>query len=878
MDLILLLRATPMDALSWKLAVGGRVVSAETNCEGHSNVRNVPFDLQTRCLQPSAHQPSESQLKSCTSPSGGIFPLPSSRSLFPAPLRYLWFSKQSQEGFEEETKPDLNNAFEKKKSGSGNEFGCNDGESTRQSQVVENIGVSIRNDTEKETEISNTKNVSHGNQNNSLESFAEEDHAQISRTEAKPGSEESNLPKIISNAENVEASEEPENDLDILAKSDSKHFKCDESNQESASSWVEKIMELTFYWKDPKKYGSNSDLSAAPSDQTISSTKNTELYSSHKQVDDPDKKVAITTYCEHCNHGCGGDEFLCSVMQEVPCTEVSCDMETFSRLLHRVSLPETKIYAQMSFLSDLAYAISKIKPGDLWKMYHLQFIISSLDKKGEATSKAGDSTTNDEASFKSTSYEKKDDHNGKDGPNQKLSISPTMAYEIAASAASYFHSQTKYILPFKSVRENEADGDEKLGSESQQDAFPDENNQMSIGTKMDVEDAVAAQRPAEDQRAIDCDTQQIFMKSLPQEYSSKFSGISKSEMAAFVTASSVTALVAAEEEAKQSAADDLQSVHSSPCEWFVCDDCSSHTRIFVIQGSGSLASWQANLFFEPTQFEGFEVLVHRGIYEAAKGIYEQVMPEVLAHWKTHGEAARFRFTGHSLGGSLSVLLNLMLLIRGVVPRLSLLPAITFGSPCIMCGGDYLLQKLGLPNNHIQAIMMHRDVVPRAFACNYPDHVANILKGLNGSFRSNPCLNIQKLLYAPMGQLLILQPDEKVSPPHPLLPSGSSLYILGHPMHSESECKPSRTIQVRVAQTTFLNSPHPLETLSDPGAYGSEGSIARDHDSSNYLRAINYVLWQQTKHLRRLQREKRRQVWWPLVSGESSMHSHRGGLK
>ncbi|CAB4315319.1 unnamed protein product [Prunus armeniaca] len=40
---------------------------------------------------------------------------------------------------------------------------------------------------------------------------------------------------------------------------------------------------------------------------------------------------------------------------------------------------------------------------------------------------------------------------------------------------------------------------------------------------------------------------------------------------------------------------------------------------------------------------------------------------------------------------------------------------------------------------------------------------------------------------------------------------------------------------------FLNSPHPLETISDPAAYGSEGTILHDHDSCNYLKTMNVVL-------------------------------------
>lgn len=136
------------------------------------------------------------------------------------------------------------------------------------------------------------------------------------------------------------------------------------------------------------------------------------------------------------------------------------------------------------------------------------------------------------------------------------------------------------------------------------------------------------------------------------------------------------------------------------------------------------------------------MLVHRGIYEAAKGIYNQILPEVHTHLKSHGAHARFRFTGHSLGGSLSLLINLMLLIKGEAPVSSLLPVITFGAPSIMCGGDRLLRRLGLPQSHVQAITMHRDIVPRAFSCNYPNHVMEFLKAVNGNFRNHPCLNYQ----------------------------------------------------------------------------------------------------------------------------------------
>nr|XP_023917001.1 uncharacterized protein LOC112028538 [Quercus suber] len=335
-----------------------------------------------------------------------------------------------------------------------------------------------------------------------------------------------------------------------------------------------------------------------------------------------------------------------------------------------------------------------------------------------------------------------------------------------------------------------------------------------------------------------------------------------SEMASFMaTTDSVTAVVAAKEEVKQAVADDLNSVRSSPCEWFICDEDQTGTRYFVIQGSESLASWQANLLFEPVQFEELDVVVHRGIYEAAKGIYQQMLPEICAHLKSRGDKATFRFTGHSLGGSLALLVNLMLLIRCEVPISSLLPVITFGSPSIMCGGDSLLRKLGLPRNHVQSITMHRDIVPRAFSCNYPNHVAELLKAVNGNFRNHPCLNNQKLLFAPMGEILILQPDEKFSPNHHLLPSGTGLYVLSCPLLDSNDAEK----QLQAAQMVFFNSPHPLEILRDRSAYGSEGTIQRDHDMSSYVKSVRGVIRQELNHIRKARREQRRKVWWPLVT-------------
>ncbi|XP_015572432.1 phospholipase A1 PLIP2, chloroplastic isoform X2 [Ricinus communis] len=456
---------------------------------------------------------------------------------------------------------------------------------------------------------------------------------------------------------------------------------------------------------------------------------------------------------------------------------IEFDKDSFSRLLKKVSLAEAKLYAQMSYLGNLAYCIPRIKAGNLLKYRGLHYVTSSIDKRelSMKTEKIQVSAEDQEAEAEAKKGVPEKEAEVKEQKNNGYHISASAAYQIAASAASYLHSHTKSILPFKSSK-SEAGNDSPEGSNG--------------GNKN--------------------------VNSINSEVASLMA-----------TTDSVTAVVAAKEEVKQAVADDLSSTHSSPCEWFICDD-DQGTRYFVIQGSESLASWQANLLFEPVQFEGLDVLVHRGIYEAAKGMYEQMLPEVRTHLKSCGRRATFRFTGHSL---------------------------------VMCGGDSLLRKLGLPRSHVQAIAMHRDIVPRAFSCNYPNHVAELLKAVNGSFRNHPCLNNQKLLYAPMGDFIILQPDEKFSPHHHLLPSGSGLYFLSCPLSDANDAEKL----LRAAQSVFLNSPHPLEILSDRSAYGSEGTIQRDHDMNSYLKSVRSVIRQELNRIRKSKRENRRKFWWSILA-------------
>ena len=128
--------------------------------------------------------------------------------------------------------------------------------------------------------------------------------------------------------------------------------------------------------------------------------------------------------------------------------------------------------------------------------------------------------------------------------------------------------------------------------------------------------------------------------------------------------------------------------------------------------------------------------------------YTQFMPEIMDPLKRHGDNARLQFTGHCIGGSLPLLVHLMLLTRKVVSPSTLRPAMTFGPPFVFCGGLKILEELGLDESHIHCVIMHKDIVLRAFSCNYPNHVAAILNLFNSSFRSHPCLikNVRIIIY------------------------------------------------------------------------------------------------------------------------------------
>lgn len=346
-----------------------------------------------------------------------------------------------------------------------------------------------------------------------------------------------------------------------------------------------------------------------------------------------------------------------------------------------------------------------------------------------------------------------------------------------------------------------------------------------------------------------------------------------------------------ESKAKSSTPEPSSCNPTPPAAWFVADNVNTHCRHIVIQGSTSLEHWQINLQFEPVIFEHrhLGVRIHRGVYEAALKLYDDLLPLVQEHLDT-SPFATICFSGHSLGGSLATVLMLLFVIRGVLPATAVAPVYTFGAAAVFCQGGNnnsvaerckncdlacdsvghmhdsqprgLLQSLGLIEDHVVNVVMHNDIVPRAFVCDYT-LVADIIQRWWPSFKEHSGLERRhqhKVLYNFVGRIAILQPDPSLpfvvgDGRHAMLPEAAALYKMQDPRrgqickpkdrsHTEgkaSSSPPTKPTSLQDAFLMFMNSPHPLTLLSTAAAYGAQGMVSRYHNPDNYTKGLVSLL-------------------------------------
>ncbi|GAQ80283.1 hypothetical protein KFL_000500360 [Klebsormidium nitens] len=609
------------------------------------------------------------------------------------------------------------------------------------------------------------------------------------------------------------------------------------------------------------------------------------------QKEEADKEEAARKAkgCGECPQGEEGEDVCCldgqpprGALAEVPRVQVAHDKESFAPFLQKASVQELRTVALLSKMCDLAYYIPLLSDGDLFRQYRLRLHTTSLEVKAHATRQQ----LKEMEAAKESASERDRQATAKlaDAVLSYVASTPSTAYALAAAAAN---SAVSYIpssfQPF-GVKSSEP--------EKPSASLLDNSSEMNASEIIIQHDSPHAEisGAGEDEppSVLDFSETNAIIGGATEQGKAE-SALTSADESALTSAAESPATMEGEAAAESA---ETEPVPMCPCEWFIADDMSSRTRYFVIQGSDSLASWQTNFSFEPVPFEdpALGIMVHRGIYDAAKGLYAQLLPFVKQHMKdNNGHTPRLRFAGHSLGGSLAIMMSLMMQIRGDIPKDAVLPVHTFGAPSIMCGGDHLLGELGLALNHVVNVVMHRDIVPRAFACDYPDSVVEVLRRMGGGFKDHACLKNLNLLFAPMGVMMVLQPDQDQAPYHPLLPAGGALYQIRHPRIKPQENKERRReklTEVRSAQRALLNTPHPLEILSDPRAYGNDGTISRDHDPRNYTKALNAILRQESRRQRRrLRAERRVQGWAPLVgtratekeAGVSETVPVRGGV-
>eukprot|EP00210_Caulerpa_lentillifera_P007163 g6853.t1 len=538
------------------------------------------------------------------------------------------------------------------------------------------------------------------------------------------------------------------------------------------------------------------------------------------------------------------DELERSVREDdISLISAETDWPNICRFLQPVSIKEIQKSRFMATLSHVSYCLSKWTDQNFFKRYGLQLVTTSLKIKQPAKNAAKmESDLNDSdgmtvATVPNTQAQKQDKrHSQKQA--QKQCRKQFVELSNIVSVSSIFHN---------SITKNQS---EKT-----------ESHDWNSGSQMNTDNSHYLRKLA----------RQIAISASAHRSAVSF------------TLTRVMHLL-------QRSLNPVQSplftrtppVHTKcPTEWFVCDDATTETRIFCIQGSDNFESWRTNLQFDPVVFEEAElgVRVHRGIYEAALSLYDLFVPLIRDHVSL-GSHKKISFTGHSLGGAIATVLFMILVHRGMLEAKNVGQVFTFGgaacfcdafdcSNCVLSSSDSsystsnqnLLEKLNLPTDTVVNIIMHKDIIPRAFAADY-SLLAVFLRNWSSSFRTHHCLVSQEraLLYNFIGEVFVLQPEAGVNfvrneGYHPMLPKQPGLFRLADPDQGDwnlaSKLKKERSESGgRVSKSAYdkqeaflalMDHPHPLDILSETRAYGESGAISRYHNPFHYVLGLRSAI-------------------------------------
>ncbi len=140
----------------------------------------------------------------------------------------------------------------------------------------------------------------------------------------------------------------------------------------------------------------------------------------------------------------------------------------------------------------------------------------------------------------------------------------------------------------------------------------------------------------------------------------------------------------------------IQTIFSTNNKYFLATDSTTHRQLISIAGTANLDNVLLDADLTQTYVPELHISLHRGFARAARLIYDDVKPRLVAGYHV-------QVTGHSLGGAEALIVGMMLQAAGM-PAESL---VTFGQPKVsnQAGVD-AFKKLPLTR-----IVNRNDVVP-----------------------------------------------------------------------------------------------------------------------------------------------------------------------
>ena len=177
---------------------------------------------------------------------------------------------------------------------------------------------------------------------------------------------------------------------------------------------------------------------------------------------------------------------------------------------------------------------------------------------------------------------------------------------------------------------------------------------------------------------------------------------------------------------------------------------------------GLLNAWPSPFLPDRTRPRG-ALVAHRGVAEMAEELWEDLRPHIA------GAPGTIQLAGHSLGGSLSLLLACMAQLELGVPG-SRLGCATFGSPPVLSlsqgaeGGSAILAALGMAPGAVRNYVLDDDPVPRVLLTADPSFqvlkaspaAAALLQLRERVLGPGAVLSPSRFLYHTVGAVLLLR--------------------------------------------------------------------------------------------------------------------------